>query len=236
MRVLLIEDSFVTARTIGKILSGQGFQVVTAEQGFEGIEFAKCGDYDIVLLDLQLPDMSGFDVLETLRKASIHTPIVIISGDAVVESKVRALRAGADDYLTKPFDKNELIGRVHAVMRRACSPHQSLITTGKITVNLDLKTVKVRGTPVHLTVKAYETLELLSLRKGTTLTKDVLMNRLYGGDNEPERKIIDVFICKLRKKLASATNGEHNIRTIWGTGYALFDPIEERASVISAEL
>jgi len=133
--------------------------------------------------------------------------------------------------MTKPFHRDELVARIHAIIRRSQGHSQALIHTGRVSVNLDAKTVEVDGGAVHLTGKEYQMLELLSLRKGTTLTKEMFLNHLYGGMDEPELKIIDVFICKLRKKLAEATGGENYIETVWGRGYVLRDPVRgsERA-------
>ncbi len=127
--------------------------------------------------------------------------------------------------MTKPFHREELVARIHAIIRRSKGHAQSMIKTGKVNVNLDAKTVDVEGGTVHLTGKEYQMLELLSLRKGTTLTKEMFLNHLYGGMDEPELKIIDVFICKLRKKLAEATGGDNYIETVWGRGYVLRDPV-----------
>ena len=140
------------------------------------------------------------------------------------DDKVKGLGTGADDYLTKPFEKAELMARIQAIVRRSKGHAQSIIRTGKLAVNLDAQTVEVDDQPVHLTGKEYGILELLSLRKGTTLTKEMFLNHLYGGMDEPELKIIDVFICKLRKKLSNANAGENYIETIWGRGYVLRDP------------
>lgn len=230
MRVLLIEDDRATAQSIELMLKSEGFNVYTTDLGEEGVDLGKLYDYDIILLDLNLPDMSGFDVLKTLRLAKIGTPLLILSGLADVEYKVRGLGFGADDYMTKPFHKDELVARIHAVVRRSKGHSQSVITTGRLTVNLDTKTVEVDGRRVHLTGKEYQILELLSLRKGTTLTKEMFLNHLYGGMDEPEFKIIDVFICKLRKKLAAATAGEHYIETVWGRGYVLRNPTDKVAA------
>ena len=230
MRVLLIEDDVAVANSIELMLRSESINVYTTELGEEGIDLGKLYDYDIILLDLQLPDMSGFEVLKSLRLAKVQTPILILSGNAIVEAKVKALGFGADDYMTKPFHKDELVARIQAVVRRSKGHSQSVITTGKLTVNLDAKTVEVDGSRVHLTGKEYQMLELLSLRKGTTLTKEMFLNHLYGGMDEPELKIIDVFICKLRKKLAVACNGEHYIETVWGRGYVLRDPDEKIAA------
>jgi two-component system, cell cycle response regulator CtrA len=152
--------------------------------------------------------------------------VLILSGINEMDSKVRSFGFGADDYVTKPFHREELIARIHAVVRRSKGHSQSVIRTGKLAVNLDAKTVEVDGARVHLTGKEYAMLELLSLRKGTTLTKEMFLNHLYGGMDEPELKIIDVFICKLRKKLSMATEGENYIETVWGRGYVLREPDE----------
>ncbi|MCR9130033.1 MAG: response regulator transcription factor [Alphaproteobacteria bacterium] len=228
MRVLLIEDDRATAQGIELMLKSEGFNVYVTDYGEEGVDLGKLYDYDLILLDLILPDMPGFDVLKSLRVAKVDTPVMILSGNADIDNKVRGLGTGADDYMTKPFHKEELIARIHAVVRRSKGHSQSIIKTGDIAVNLDAKTVEVNGQRVHLTGKEYQMLELLSLRKGTTLTKEMFLNHLYGGMDEPELKIIDVFICKLRKKLSAATNGDNHIETVWGRGYVLRDPVEEQ--------
>ncbi|MEQ8403633.1 MAG: response regulator transcription factor [Oceanicaulis sp.] len=228
MRVLLIEDDRATAQGIELMLKSEGFNTYVTDYGEEGVDLGKLYDYDLILLDLNLPDMPGFDVLKTLRVAKVDTPILILSGNADIDNKVRGLGSGADDYMTKPFHKEELIARIHAVVRRSKGHSQSIIKTGDIAVNLDAKTVEVANQRVHLTGKEYQMLELLSLRKGTTLTKEMFLNHLYGGMDEPELKIIDVFICKLRKKLSAATGGDNHIETVWGRGYVLRDPVEEQ--------
>ncbi len=224
MRVLLVEDDSTISRSVTLMLKAENMVVDTADLGEDAIEIAKLYDYDIVLLDLALPDMPGSEVLRRLRAARIATPVLILSGMSQLENKLHCLTSGADDYLTKPFDRRELIARIHAIVRRSKGHAQSEIRTGKLALNLAGRTVSVDGKPLHLTGKEYGILELLSLRKGTTLTKEMFLNHLYGGLDEPELKIIDVFICKLRKKLASATRGEHYIETVWGRGYTLRDP------------
>ena len=206
------------------MLTHANLNVYATDLGEEGIDLAKLYDYDLILLDLNLPDMNGHEVLRQLRLSKVDTPILILSGDDDTESKLKGFGFGADDYLTKPFHREELVARIHAIIRRSKGHAQSIIKTGRIAVNLDAKTVDVSGNTVHLTGKEYQMLELLSLRKGTTLTKEMFLNHLYGGMDEPELKIIDVFICKLRKKLAEATSGENYIETVWGRGYVLRDP------------
>jgi two-component system, cell cycle response regulator CtrA len=225
MRVLLVEDDTSTAKTIELMLKSEGFIVDSTDLGEDGLEIGKLYDYDIIILDLMLPDIDGYEVLRRLRSARVRTPILILSGLNEAEKKVRGLGFGADDYLTKPFDKAELVARIQAIIRRSKGFSESIIRTGRLQVNLDTRTVDVEGQPLHLTGKEYGILELLSLRKGTTLTKEMFLNHLYGGMDEPELKIIDVFVCKLRKKLGAATGGDNYIETVWGRGYVLRDPV-----------
>lgn len=225
MRILLVEDDPTTSKSVELMLSNANLNVYATDLGEEGIDLAKLYDYDLILLDLNLPDMDGHEVLRKLRLAKIETPTLVLSGYDDAENKIKSFGFGADDYMTKPFHREELIARIHAIVRRSKGHAQSSIQTGDILVNLDAKTVEVEGQPVHLTGKEYQMLELLSLRKGTTLTKEMFLNHLYGGMDEPELKIIDVFICKLRKKLAQATGGENYIETVWGRGYVLRDPL-----------
>ncbi|REC57639.1 DNA-binding response regulator [Rhodosalinus sediminis] len=224
MRVLLVEDDPTTLKSIELMLTHADLNVYATDLGEEAVDLAKLYDYDLIILDLDLPDMTGHDVLRQLRLARISTPILILSGSDDTDSKLKGFGFGADDYLTKPFHREELVARIHAIIRRSKGHSQSIIRTGRIAVNLDAKTVEVDGKPVHLTGKEYQMLELLSLRKGTTLTKEMFLNHLYGGMDEPELKIIDVFICKLRKKLAEATGEASCIETVWGRGYVLRDP------------
>ncbi|MFD1625442.1 response regulator transcription factor CtrA [Azospirillum griseum] len=227
MRVLLVEDDTSVAKSIELMLNTEGFIVDSTDLGEDGLEIGKLYDYDIIILDLMLPDIDGYEVLRRLRAARVTTPILILSGLTEMDNKIKGLGFGADDYLTKPFDKRELIARIQAIVRRSKGHSDSVIRTGRLTVNLDTRTVEVDTQPLHLTGKEYGILELLSLRKGTTLTKEMFLNHLYGGMDEPELKIIDVFVCKLRKKLAAATQGDNYIETVWGRGYVLRDPHEE---------
>ena len=224
MRVLLVEDDSATAQSIELMLKSENFNVYITDLGEEGVDLGKLYDYDIILLDRNLPDMSGYEVLRTLRVAKVKTPILILSGMAGIEDKVKGLGFGADDYLTKPFHKDELVARIQAIVRRSKGHAESVIRCGDLTVNVDKKQVEVAGARVHLTGKEYEMLEALALRLGSTLTKEMFLSQLYGGMDEPEVKIIDVFICKLRKKLANASQGKNYIETVWGRGYILRDP------------
>ncbi len=230
MRVLLVEDDSATAASISMMLQSEGFVCDTTDLGEDGLEIGKLYDYDIIILDLMLPDIDGYEVLRRLRAAKVRTPILILSGLSALDNKVKGLGFGADDFLTKPFERRELLARIQAIVRRATRHAESTIKTGKLTVNLESRTVDVEGKPLHLTGKEYGILELLSLRKGTTLTKEMFLNHLYGGMDEPEPKIIDVFVCKLRKKLTTATKAENYIETVWGRGYVLRDPVPAGAN------
>jgi len=234
MRVLLIEDDSTTAQSIELMLKSASFVIYTTDLGADGIDLSKVYEYDIILLDLNLPDMSGFEVLRTLRASKVETPTLILSGLAGIEDKIKGLGGGADGYMTKPFHKDELVARIHSIVRRYRGHAQSIIEIDDLVINLDTKSVAVGGERVHLTGKEYQMLELLALRKGTTLSKEMFLNNLYGGMDEPELKIIDVFICKLRKKLASASGGKDYIETVWGRGYMLRQPTDEEQAKISA--
>jgi len=234
MRVLLVEDDSSTAKLVELTLRAEGFVVDTTDLGEDGLEIGKLYDYDIIILDLMLPDMDGYEVLRRLRAAHILTPILILSGLNEISDKVKGLGFGADDYLTKPFNKSELVARVQAIIRRSKGHAESIIRTGHMVVNLQTRTVEIDNRPIRLTGKEYAILELLSLRKGSTLTKEMFLNHLYGGIDEPELKIIDVFICKLRKKLSDALDGENYIETVWGRGYVLRDSTEDHSGQLAS--
>ncbi|MBE6449286.1 MAG: response regulator transcription factor [Alphaproteobacteria bacterium] len=229
MRVLLIEDDKSMAQNIKMILTKEGMVVDVSNYGEEGTEYSRLYEFDIIILDLGLPDMDGLDVLKKIRLEKISTPVLILSGTNTSDKKVQGLVSGADDYLTKPFDKSELVARIKAIVRRSQGHSKSILNVGKLEINLDSKTVCVDGDIVHLTGKEFQILELLALKQGTTLNKEQFLNHLYGGMDEPELKIIDVFICKLRKKLKKATGGDDYIGTIWGRGYLLQAPDEKKS-------
>ena len=224
MRILMIEDDRATVAAVELMLAAEGWSVYDTDLGAEGVDLGKIYDYDVILLDLGLPDMSGMDVLRKLRAAAVKTPIIVVSGSRETETKVRSFGLGADDYLTKPFHREELTARIRAVSRRSNGHAQAVITTGPLSVNLDRHACEIEGAPIHLTASEYAILELLSLKKGATVTKDMFLTHLYDGKDEPDGKIIDVFVCKLRRKLREATHGQELIETVWGRGYTLKAP------------
>ncbi len=228
MRVLVVEDDANAARAIAKMLRGHGAICDQTDTGEEALELVRHYDYDIVVLDLLLPDMEGFEVVRRMRSSRVETPVLILSGLNRPNAKVKGFGMGADDYITKPFDKAELIARIQAVIRRSKGYSQPVLKIGPLQLNLDSREVQSDGQAVHLTGKEYAILELLVLRRGMVLTKEAFLNHLYGGIDEPEMKIIDVFICKLRKKLAQAGAG-NLIGTVWGRGYMMRDPNSQGA-------
>jgi two-component system, cell cycle response regulator CtrA len=233
MRALIAAGDVFAAASIKATFEKESLIYDTTDLGEDGLQIARLYDYDIILLDLLRPDVEAYNMLQRLRAARVRTPILILSSRDEVDQKVKFLRAGADDFLTKPVDGRELIARIEAIVRRSKGHSESTIRTGKLTVNLDSRVVLVDGQPVHLTGKEYGILKLLSLRKGTTVTKEMFLNHLYGGMDEPAPKIIDVLVCKLRKKLTQATGGNHYVQTVWGEGYALRDPAATRAPTTS---
>lgn len=224
MRVLLIGQDGATPASVKMMLMRENFICDTTDLGEDALEISRLRDYDVVLLDLSVPNMNGYGLLRQLRTAPRRPPVLILSGPAELDQRIKDLGFGDDDVLTNLVDHREVLARIQATARRSKGHCESTVRTGRLAVNLDTREVSVDDHSVHLTGKEYGILELLSLRKSTTLTKEMFLNHLYGGMAEPELKIIDVFVCKLRKKLAQATGGSHYIETVWGRGYRLRDP------------
>lgn len=229
MRVLLIDADTAATRTVMQFLKVNGAVVDQADTGEEAIELVRHYDYDIVLLDLLLPDMEGYDVLRRMRSSRVDTPVMVTSGLTRPQAKVKAFGVGADDFISKPFDLSELLARMQAIIRRSKGYAQPSLRVGPVQIRLDSREVTVNDQQVQLTGKEYAILELLVLRKGMVLTKEAFLNHLYGGMDEPEAKIIDVFVCKLRKKLADA-GAASVIGTVWGRGYTVRDPLAASVS------
>jgi len=234
--IFVVEDEVNIALVVKAFMEKEGFRCTVSHTAVGLIEQVLDAKPDLIVLDVMLPGGNGVALCQELRQHA-GVPIVMLTAKTSEQDRLNGLQAGADDYVTKPFHREELIARIHAIIRRSKGHSQSVIQTGNISVNLDAKTVSVGSKHVSLTGKEYRTLELLSLRKGTTLTNEMFLNHLYGGMDEPEVKIIDVFICKLRKKLAEATEGGNLIETVWGRGYVLRDPQQQQSdldTIISA--
>jgi two-component system cell cycle response regulator CtrA len=232
MRILLVDDDSEVVKSLEMTLRAEGFTVDSTTTSEDGLEIAKLYDYDLIILDLMMPELDGYEILKRLRASRVETPVLCLSGLQDTQDKLRGFGLGADDYLTKPFDKAELLARIQAIIRRSKGHAGSVIQVGRLSVNLEARLAEVDNKPLELTSKEYAILELLVLRKGSTLSKVVFLNHLYGGMDEPELKIIDVFVCKLRKKLQEAlgTKDENYIKTVWGRGYVFQDPGKQVAS------
>ena len=233
MRILLVENDRHVAQSLLTTLKAASMVVDMVDTGEEALEYCRLGDFDVVLLAQTLPDMDGYDVVRRLRAARLAVPVLMLAETSSSLNKVKGFAAGADDVVSKPVDPQELVARIHAVVRRAKGFAQPHLTVGELTLNLGSHEATVAGTPIHLTGKEYAILELLVLRKGMVVTKEAFLNHLYGGMDEPEVKIIDVFICKLRKKLAQA-GAENLIGTAWGRGYMLRDTASAAAKAPAA--
>lgn len=220
MRLLLVEDDKFMAQMIAALLATKKFQVTTANTKDDALENLRSFQFDAVILDLRLKEECGLDVIAEARALDVECPFVVLSGDLDTDTKVQALRAGADDYVTKPFKIEELSARILAVVRRSNGHQSTCIEYGPLRLDLEEKLAQVNDQPLSLTRKEYEVLEALILRSGRTLSKDAILGLLYGGMDEPNPKIIDVFVCKLRKKLSEALNGLSPIQTVYGIGYS----------------
>ncbi|MFN8912384.1 MAG: response regulator transcription factor, partial [Alphaproteobacteria bacterium] len=183
MRVLIIEDHAPTAQTIEMALTKKGMVCDVADLGNDGLEITDIYEYDLIILDVMLPDTNGFDVLQTLRSNKKQVPVLILSGLGSSEDKIKGLGYGADDYLTKPFDVNELIARVQAIVRRSQGHSESIVEVGSLRVNIDNHMTTFDGVPlpVPLTSKEQAVLEILAMRKGHLVTKEQFLNHLYNG-------------------------------------------------------
>jgi two-component system, cell cycle response regulator CtrA len=225
MRILIVEDEVNVARVLEMRLERAGLKSFSTSLGEEAIELAAIYDYDLIVLDLNLPDMYGGDVLRALRNKRIATPVLVLTGDASTQHKLRCFELGADDFLPKPFRCDELIARIRAIVRRTHGHADSVLQVGQLSINLDTRAALVGDRPLCLSGREYQILEVLALHKGATVTKEAFLNSLYGGLDEPEPKVIDVYICKIRKKLEDALGTGQYIQTVWGRGYTLQAPV-----------
>lgn len=226
MKILVVEDDGLMAQAIAAMLAKENYNATIVNDGQAALDMMESYSFDAVLLDMRLKRESGLDVLRQARKNGFAVPVLVLSGDTELATKVAALGAGADDYITKPFKIAELSARITAVVRRNNGHISEKVQVGEMVLDLTARTVSAKGSPVALTCKEYDLLEALALRKGRTLDKDTLLSLLYGGLDEPNIKIIDVFVCKLRKKLTDALDGACPIQTVWGRGYILRDPAD----------
>jgi len=224
MRILLVEDDSATTRSIELALAPEGFDVHSTDLGEEAIDLGKHNGYDIIILSLGLPDISGFEVLRSLRANKVKTPILILSGLGGIDAESQGRGLGSDDYMTKPFHRDALVARIHAVVRRHKDLASCVIRTGDLAVNRANRSAEVQGQRIHLTGKQFQILELLSLRRDRAVKREELLRHLYDGADAPELDIIDVFIARLQKKIADASGDKNFIVFAEDDGYRLVDP------------
>ena len=221
MHILIVEDDPVVADVLGMTLEEAGHFQSAAHNIETALAELKHNTIDAVLLDINLPDGDGTRLARLIRKNYMPVPILVVSGNAETDDKIAALGAGADGYLTKPFDRFELLANLDAIIRRTQGHSSATVSAGNLEVDLNRHLALVAGEALPLTGKEFRIVELLALRKGSVLSKTAFLSHLYGGTAEPEPKIIDVFICKLRRKLESAGARGVSIETVWGQGYTL---------------
>ncbi|MCA3255922.1 MAG: response regulator transcription factor [Alphaproteobacteria bacterium] len=232
MRALLVLSVERHLERFAPLFSRNDFHVHTAETSDEALKLARLYKHDIIIVAHEFGEACGIDLLERMRVAGVETPAIVLTRSVELSTKLTAFRAGADDVLSSPFSNDELMARSRAVIRRTWGHGASRIRIGRLTVDVDAKVAEVDGERLNITNREYAVLELLALRKGTTIKKDEFLSEIYDGRDEPEPKIIDVFICKLRKKLALHCGGNPQIETIWGRGYMLREAAEDNNDLI----
>ncbi|HEY4250818.1 MAG TPA: response regulator transcription factor [Roseomonas sp.] len=225
MRALVAEQDPLIVIGAIRALQLATITVDTAKSGEDAADMARHYDYDVVIIGLQLTDMDGLEAVRLIRARGINLPVVATTGTDDLPARVQALDLGADDCITRATDKVELVARIRAVIRRSKGYARSTLISGNLSLDIQSKEVHVNGNYVNLTGKESLILELLMLRKGAIQSKGAILTHLYNGIDEPEMKIIDVFVCKLRRKLAEAGAGSL-IATVWGRGYVLRDSVE----------
>lgn len=226
IKILIVEDDAETAQYIAKVLRQKNFTSEILSNGYEALYAVKSNKYDLMLLDMDLPYITGLDLLSRIRKLNISLSTIGVSGLSGVSDKIQLLEAGADDYITKPFDARELLARVEAVNRRGTVYSSSNSKFGNILIDHESQSVTTEsGKEIYLTKKEYTILELLIKRKPSVVAKETFLSHLYHNIcDEPNPKIIDVFVCKLRKKLINIAGDldiTPKIRTVWGRGYMI---------------
>lgn len=221
--VLLVEDDERVRRFIVRGLESEGHAVATAGDGPRGLAAARAGEFDALILDMMLPSLSGKDICRKLRSMGVNTPILMLTALDAVEDKVDGLRSGADDYLTKPFDFEELLARIEALIRRAGGLSLEAIQpkqVGDVTLDRESRTVRRAGQPVDLTAKEFQLLDLLMSSPGKVLSRTRILSKVWNCDNDPLTNVVDVYMSRLRTKLN--WDPEHGpLRTLRGYGYRL---------------
>ena len=222
MRVLLADKDKAFCQGLSFFLKSKKAIVDLVYSAEDAEEMVHLYEYDAIISGLLFSDKSGTELLKRLRNNGVNTPFIVLSAVSSVAKKIECFDLGADDYITRPCDKNELVARLRAIVRRSRGYGQAIVNVGEMTLNLGTKVVKIGNKTLNLTGKEYALLELLALRKGMIVSKEQFLNHLYGGtDEEPEMKIIDVFLCRIRTKIKRLSGGKDYVQTVWGRGYIL---------------
>ena len=218
MKVLVVEDDKILAKTIEQILSSR-YDIDHAYDGEEGLLYAEQNIYDIIILDLMMPRMNGYEMLQELRKKKIITPVLILTAKDGLDDKLKGFRIGADDYIVKPFNKDELIARMEAILRRTTGNYgENKLQFNDLVLDFNSRKVFVNDTEIILQGKQFDVLEYLINSKNTIVTKDQIFDKIWGFDSETSTNVIEVYTSGLRKELKKVGYDKH-LRTIRGVGY-----------------
>lgn len=220
MRILFIEDSKRLQRSVALGLRQSGYAVDVSGDGEEGLWFARSNDYDVIILDIMLPNMDGFTILEKLRSEGKDTCVLILSAKDALDDKIKGLRTGADDYLTKPFAFDELLARLQALARRKYNNPTSKIIINNLEIDTQKRKAYISGSEISLMPREYALLEYLALRRGKLVTRTEIENHIYDDKVDPVSNVVDSAICSLRKKIDP--DGKNPIiKTRRGMGYII---------------
>jgi two-component system copper resistance phosphate regulon response regulator CusR len=218
-RILIVEDEVRIAAFVEKGLRAAGFTATTSVDGLEALELAKSGSFDLVILDLGMPGLDGFEILREFRERDHRTPVIILTARDSVTDTVAGLEGGADDYVSKPFSFEELLARVRVRLREERSPATTELRVGNCTLDLRTRRLLVEGRTVELTAREFSLAEMFFRHPGQLLSREQLLSHVWGYDFDPGSNVVDVYVRYLRKKI-----GEQRISTVRGAGYRLESP------------
>lgn len=220
MRVLVVEDHVEIARGIATMLTRRNYAVTLAHEGPRGLDLLREEAFDLAVVDIVLPGLDGFSVCREARRAGVETPVLMLTAREEVEDRVRGLDAGADDYLVKPFAEEELAARLRSLARRGRLPLRETIKIGELTLDVGARSVSYRGSPVPLAATEFRLFELLARNRGLVLSRDRILDKVWGNGFDGESNIVDVYVSAIRRKLRAA-GAKECIRTSRGLGYTL---------------
>ena len=220
MRLLFAEDERELSNAVTMILKHNNYAVDAVYDGRAALDWALAGNYDVILLDLMMPEMNGIDVLKSLRSAGVDTPVIIITAKSEVEDRIIGLDSGADDYLTKPFAMGELLARIRAMTRRKSDFTPNTLTVGNISLNRESYELVCNGEAVRLAGKEYQMLEILMSNPNRLISVEQFMECIWGYDSETESSVVWVYVSNLRKKL-SVIGADVEIKAMRNAGYYL---------------